>query len=150
MLPSLLYYTMPNLYAVYCAMLIHSQVICVYNTMQTVRAKKYTHGSSFVATYIWGYVMKDLTHGLHDYFAAIYSMCVYGAEDWGEPSLHIIAPCPLQRKVIRWVRYSISQEICTRFCCALLCCGYAIIHNEFTSSIYPYSSGLRCWHLGNR
>ena len=28
--------------------------------------------------------------------------------------------------------YSISQEICTRFCCALLCCGYAIVHNEFT------------------
>ena len=26
--------------------------------------------------------------------------------------------------------YSISQEICTRFCCALLCCGYAIIHNS--------------------
>ena len=25
--------------------------------------------------------------------------------------------------------YSISQEICTRFCCALLCCGYAIVHN---------------------
>ena len=31
--------------------------------------------------------------------------------------------------------YSISQEICTRFCCALLCCGYAIVH-EFTWSIY--------------
>ena len=31
-----------------------------------------------------------------------------------------------------WVSYSISQEICTRFCCALLCCGYAIVHNEFT------------------
>ena len=46
--------------------------------------------------------------------------------------------------------YSISQEICTRFCCALLCCGYAIVHNEFTSSIYPYSSGLLCWHCGNR
>ena len=46
--------------------------------------------------------------------------------------------------------YSISQEICTRFCCALLCCGYAIIHNEFTWSIYPYSSGLLCWHWGNR
>ena len=30
--------------------------------------------------------------------------------------------------------YSISQEICTRFCCALLCCGYAIVHNEFTWS----------------
>ena len=47
-------------------------------------------------------------------------------------------------------RYSISQEICTRFCCALLCCGYAIVHNEFTWSIYPYSSGLLCWHWGNR
>ena len=45
--------------------------------------------------------------------------------------------------------YSISQEICTRFCCALLCCGYAIVHNEFTWSIYPYSSGLLCWHWGN-
>ena len=46
--------------------------------------------------------------------------------------------------------YSISQEICTRFCCALLCCGYAIVHNEFTWSIYPYSSRLLCWHWGNR
>ena len=46
--------------------------------------------------------------------------------------------------------YSISQEKCTRFCCALLCCGYAIVHNEFTWSIYPYSSGLLCWHWGNR
>ena len=48
------------------------------------------------------------------------------------------------------VRYSISQEISTRFCCALLCCGYAIVHNEFTWSIYPYSSGLLCWQWGNR
>ena len=47
-------------------------------------------------------------------------------------------------------KYSISQEICTRFCCALLCCGYVIVHNEFTWSIYPYSSGLLCWHWGNR
>ena len=46
--------------------------------------------------------------------------------------------------------YSISQEICTRFCCALLCCGYAIVHNEFTWSVYPFSSGLLCWHWGNR
>ena len=46
--------------------------------------------------------------------------------------------------------YSISQKICTRFCCALLCCGYAIVHNEFIWSIYPYSSGLLCWHWGNR
>ena len=49
-----------------------------------------------------------------------------------------------------WGKYSISQEICTRFCCALLCCGYAIVHHEFTWSIYPYSSGLLCWHWGNR
>ena len=48
------------------------------------------------------------------------------------------------------ITYSTSQEICTRFCCALLCCGYAIVHNEFTWSIYPYSSGLLCWHWGNR
>ena len=37
--------------------------------------------------------------------------------------------------VLRWLWgwwYSISQEICTRFCCALLCCGYAIVHNEST------------------
>ena len=46
--------------------------------------------------------------------------------------------------------YSISQEICKRFCCALLCCGYVIVHNEFKWSIYPYSSGLLCWHWGNR
>ena len=46
--------------------------------------------------------------------------------------------------------YSISHEICTRFCFALLCCGYAIIHNDFTWSIYPYSSGSLCWHWGNR
>ena len=26
-----------------------------------------------------------------------------------------------------YIEYSISQEICTRFCCALLCCGYAIV-----------------------
>ena len=48
------------------------------------------------------------------------------------------------------LQYSISQKICTRFCCALLCCGYAIVHNEFIWSIYPYSSGLLCWHRGNR
>ena len=36
------------------------------------------------------------------------------------------------------------------FCCALLCCGYALVHNEFTWSIYPYSSELLCWHWGNR
>ena len=46
--------------------------------------------------------------------------------------------------------YSISQKICTRFCCALLWCGYVIIYNEFTWCIYPYSPGLLCWPLGNR
>ena len=38
----------------------------------------------------------------------------------------------------------------SRFRCALLCCGYVIVHNEFKWSIYPYSSGLLCWHWGNR
>ena len=53
---------------------------------------------------------------------------------------------------LQWTKfeYSISQEICTRFCCALLCCDYAIFHNEFIWSIYPYSPGLLCWHWGNR
>ena len=45
--------------------------------------------------------------------------------------------------------YGISQEICTRFCYALFCCGYGIVQNEFTWSIYPYSSVLLCWHWGN-
>ena len=39
------------------------------------------------------------------------------------------------------MRYSKSQDICTRFCCALLCCGYAIVHNEFTWSIYHIHQG---------
>ena len=55
-----------------------------------------------------------------------------------------------QTHVLLTWSYSISQEICTRFCCALLCCGYAVVHNEFTWSIYPYSPGLLCWHWGNR
>ena len=54
------------------------------------------------------------------------------------------------RKPVPFAIYSISQEIRTRFCCALFCCGYVIVHNEFTWSIYPYSSGLFCWHWGNR
>ena len=57
---------------------------------------------------------------------------------------------PVMAEIPQHGIYSISQEICTRFCCALLCCGYAIVHNEFTWSIYPYSSGLLCWHWGNR
>ena len=64
-------------------------------------------------------------------------ICHYPASVRGTPAIYL-------------GRYSISQEICTRFCCALLCCGYAIVHNEFTWSIYPYSSGLLCWHWGNR
>ena len=61
--------------------------------------------------------------------------------------IYILIPMPSFQLLFS---YSISQEICTRFCCALLCCGYAIVHNEFTWSIYPYSSGLLCWHWGNR
>ena len=33
---------------------------------------------------------------------------------------------------VKALTYGISQEICTRFCCALLCCGYAIVHKEST------------------
>ena len=62
----------------------------------------------------------------------------------------MLLPGPLHKQLLPGVSYSISQEICTRFCCALLCCGYAIVRNEFTWSIYPYSSGLLCWHWGNR
>ena len=61
-----------------------------------------------------------------------------------------IDTCSAKTTAWNYSSYSISQEICTRFCCALLCCGYAIVHNEFTWSIYPYSSGLLCWHWGNR
>ena len=41
----------------------------------------------------------------------------------------------------RCSNYSISQEICTRFCCALLCCGFVIVHNEFTWSIIHIHQG---------
>ena len=37
--------------------------------------------------------------------------------------------------------YSIAQWICTRFCCALLCCGYVIVHNDFTWSIIHIHQG---------
>ena len=73
-------------------------------------------------------------------------------------SLHLPPPPPpptpsplyLSPHITYMQTYSISQEICTRFCCALLCCGYAIVHNEFTWSICPYSPELLCWHWGNR
>ena len=45
----------------------------------------------------------------------------------GIVTLHI----PPSRIITAVSPYSISQEICTRFCCALLCCGYVIVHNEF-------------------
>ena len=73
---------------------------------------------------------------------------------WG-PALLVFQPTSkilVGMNCIIWATmcmYSISQEICTRFCCALLCCGYVIIHNEFTWCIYPYSPGLLCWHWGN-
>ena len=72
--------------------------------------------------------------------------------DWSLPVslMDVIGLCTQQEFIVSSPAYSISQEICTRFCCALLCCGYAIVHNEFTWSIYPYSSGLLCWQWGNR
>ena len=71
-----------------------------------------------------------------------------------ERAIHVVSRCSC--KMIMGANiYGAEQtvypkKICTRFCCALLCCGYAIVHNEFTWSIYPYSSGLLCWHWGNR
>ena len=62
----------------------------------------------------------------------------------------MVIPIGYLTSILISMSYSISQEICTRFCCVLLCCGYAIVHNKFTWSIYPYSSGLLCWHWGNR
>ena len=48
----------------------------------------------------------------------------------GWVAIHHVSPNHLfPRKIWRCI-YSISQEICTRFCCALLCCGYAIVHND--------------------
>ena len=63
---------------------------------------------------------------------------------------HLAEILPQQRSQNNRASYSISQEICTRFCCVLLCCGYVIVHNEFKWSIYPYSPGLLCWHWDNR
>ena len=78
-------------------------------------------------------------------FLGIYCTCLY----WQYFITHKCHGIPITlHKAL--ITYSISQEICTRFCCALLCCGYAIVHNEFTWSIYPYSSGLLRWHWGNR
>ena len=72
-----------------------------------------------------------------------------GNEHQDQPLVAVV--CQLRKCCPQFsVLYSISQEICTRSRCALLCCGYAIVHNEFTWSIYPYSSGLFCWHWGNR
>ena len=64
--------------------------------------------------------------------------------------IHALIPMLVLIMTVNKRSYSISHELCTRFCCALLCCCYSIVYNEFTWSIYPYSSGLLCWHWGNR
>ena len=71
--------------------------------------------------------------------------CTHFNCDINKPRLTLWHGWVITSPSFMWI-YSISQEICTRFCCALLCCGYAIVHNEFTWSVYPYSSGLLCWH----
>ena len=46
-----------------------------------------------------------------------------------------IAVSPAQKSTLTSMgslNNTVSQEICTRFCCVLHCCGYAIVHNEFT------------------
>ena len=42
----------------------------------------------------------------------------------------------LKQYIIIAAYYCISQEICTRFCYALLCCGYAIVHNEYSHEVF--------------
>ena len=73
-----------------------------------------------------------------------YHICCWNYTLWGACDQNVVYVYKVWD--IYYASYSISQEICTRFCCVLLCCGYAIVHNEFTWSIYPYSSGLLCWH----
>ena len=98
---------------------------------------------------VWGYVMKQwyvlyvfyilmicywyryMLNIYHDTFLLVNSFC-----------LNLTYEFRVLSQETAHTKYSISQEICTWFCCALLCCGYAIVHNEFTWSIYPYSSGL--------
>ena len=85
-----------------------------------------------------------------NYGMSCISVCILIIKFELHPKLYLFLRYRWYRAVNSDLAYSISQEICTRFCCALLCCGYAIVHNEFTWSIYPYSSGLLCWHWGNR
>ena len=83
------------------------------------------------------------------YFLGYTVMLLNSINTWGVVTKSItLISFPMNPLLLH--HYSISQEICTRFCCALLCRGYAIVHNEFTWSIYPYSSGLLCWHWDNR
>ena len=50
---------------------------------------------------------------------------------------------------VTYIQY-IARNMHTVFCRALLFYGHVMVHNEFTWSINPYSSGLLCWHWGNR
>ena len=89
--------------------------------------------SDKVIRYIWfNPILFSLPFHLH-------YKCIFRFRDWIISNLFtdVDTGLTLSPQTI----YSISQEICTRFCCALLCCGYAIVHNEFTWSIYPYSQG---------
>ena len=127
-------------------------IYCIYN-IQFLRLHKHSLGGviinqiwhshiPFVQRLIFSLRQKAI-HGIIHKIDIEFRFCQLTHRD---PVTHIYS----YKLVGHWSRYSISQEICTRFCCALLCCGYAIVHDEFTWSIYPYSSGLLCWHWGNR
>ena len=66
---------------------------------------------------------------------------------WSQPMREDFNMCNV---FCQWQRLCLATHTVYPKKFALLCCGYAIVHNEFTWSIYPFSSGLLCWHWGNR
>ena len=142
------------------------------NRYSTVYAKKYAHGYCFVVVIHWQICLypSGLLHwhcgnltiapvpAKQPWWLWINTSCEFIMNDCitttkqsttkpcayflgytvittGSDTRHITARHPV---CFVFSTYSMSQEICTRYCCALLCCGY------------PYSSGLLCWHWGNR
>ena len=130
------------------------------------KLKKYWTGDFPILWYIYEWPgMIELPHGVAKHTQMLIHICIEAQEwlnevcgllyfvvvrRWSHLSIFLkITSLALRRSYHCADRprkngciYSISQEICTRFRCALLFCGYAIVHNEFTWSIYPYSSRL--------
>ena len=105
-----------------------------------MKTTRFTHAMK-CNVHIWQTCGKLQKHNIKNMLTTYANLLLYFLTTWNMLNASFAIWCGFV--------YSISQGICTRFCCALLCCGYAIVHNEFTWSIYPYSSGLPCWHWGN-